>query len=57
MDYVIGVDVGGTAPASAITTVGSVLSGGVVGAARLAEQLGHSKVVTTDVGGTTFPSA
>lgn len=42
------------APASAITTVGSVLSGGVVGASRLAEQLGHRNVVTTDVGGTTF---
>ena len=42
------------APASAITTVGSVLSGGVVGAIRLAEQLGHRNVVTTDVGGTTF---
>ncbi|MEF2976219.1 hydantoinase/oxoprolinase family protein [Subtercola sp. YIM 133946] len=42
------------APASAITTVGSVLSGGVVGATRLASQLGHSNVVTADVGGTTF---
>ena len=42
------------APASAITTVGSVLSGGVVGAARVANQLGHSNVVTADVGGTTF---
>jgi N-methylhydantoinase A len=42
------------APASAITTVGSVLSGGVVGATRLAQQLGHSNVITADVGGTTF---
>lgn len=42
------------APASAITTVGSVLSGGVVGATRLAHQLGHQNVVTADVGGTTF---
>jgi N-methylhydantoinase A len=42
------------APASAITTVGSVLAGGVIGAARLAEQLGHRNVVATDVGGTTF---
>lgn len=42
------------APASAITTVGSVLSGGVVGALRLADQLGHHNVITTDVGGTTF---
>ncbi|WHU46517.1 hydantoinase/oxoprolinase family protein [Gordonia sp. L191] len=42
------------APASAITTVGSVLSGGVVGASRLAAQLGHRNVITADVGGTTF---
>ena len=42
------------APASAITTIGSVLSGGVVGASRLAAQLGHRNVVTADVGGTTF---
>lgn len=42
------------APASAITTVGSILSGGVVGATRLAQQLGHRNVVTADVGGTTF---
>ncbi|MER5626908.1 hydantoinase/oxoprolinase family protein [Streptosporangium sp. NPDC002544] len=42
------------APEVAITTVGSVLTGGVVGAARLAEQLGHPNVVSTDVGGTTF---
>ncbi|TCK22013.1 hydantoinase/oxoprolinase family protein [Pseudonocardia endophytica] len=42
------------APGSAITTVGSVLSGGVVGATRLAQQLGHRNVITADVGGTTF---
>lgn len=42
------------APKTAITTVGSVLTGGVSGAARLAEQLGHSNVICTDVGGTTF---
>jgi N-methylhydantoinase A len=42
------------APASAITTIGSVLTGGVVGAQRLAEQLGHANVIATDVGGTTF---
>ena len=42
------------APQAAITTVGSVLSGGVVGAQRLARQLGHKNVVATDVGGTTF---
>ncbi|MDH6288231.1 hydantoinase/oxoprolinase family protein [Rhodococcus opacus] len=42
------------APNHAVTTVGSVLSGGVIGGLRLAEQLGHRNVVTTDVGGTTF---
>ncbi|MDR7173054.1 N-methylhydantoinase A [Nocardia kruczakiae] len=42
------------APKAAITTVGSVLSGGVAGAGRLAEQLGHRNVICTDVGGTTF---
>lgn len=42
------------APRYAITTIGSVLSGGVVAAMQLAEQLGHRNVVTTDVGGTTF---
>ncbi|KAA9156025.1 hydantoinase/oxoprolinase family protein [Amycolatopsis acidicola] len=42
------------APDHAITTVGSVLSGGVIGGLRLAGQLGHRNVITTDVGGTTF---
>lgn len=42
------------APATAITTVGSVLTGGVVGAMQLAKQLGHRNVMATDVGGTTF---
>lgn len=42
------------APAAAITTIGSVLSGGVVAAKRMADQLGHRNVITTDVGGTTF---
>jgi N-methylhydantoinase A len=42
------------APASAITTIGSVLTGGVVGAMQLARQLDHRNVITTDVGGTTF---
>lgn len=42
------------APHQAINTVGSVLTGGVVGAARLAAELGHSNVIATDVGGTTF---
>lgn len=42
------------APAHAISTVGSVLTGGVVGAVSLGEQLGHSNIISTDVGGTTF---
>jgi N-methylhydantoinase A len=42
------------APESAITTIGSVLTGGVVAAMQLAQQLGHRNVITTDVGGTTF---
>ncbi|MGH7906288.1 MAG: hydantoinase/oxoprolinase family protein, partial [Candidatus Binataceae bacterium] len=42
------------APGHAITTVGSVLTGGVVGGLHLGERLGHRNIVTTDVGGTTF---
>lgn len=42
------------APAHAISTVGSVLTGGVVGAVSLGEQLGHRNIISTDVGGTTF---
>jgi N-methylhydantoinase A len=38
----------------AITTVGSVLTGGAVGAVTLAAQLGHDNVISTDMGGTTF---
>lgn len=42
------------APATAISTIGSVLTGGVVGAANLGEKLGHKNIISTDVGGTTF---
>lgn len=42
------------APARAITTIGSVLTGGVIGARTLGQQLGHKNVISTDVGGTTF---
>jgi N-methylhydantoinase A len=42
------------APSAAISTVGSVLTGGVVGAVALGSQLGHPNVISTDVGGTTF---
>jgi N-methylhydantoinase A len=42
------------APSRAITTIGSVLTGGVVGCTRLAGELGHRNVISTDMGGTTF---
>jgi N-methylhydantoinase A len=42
------------APAYAITTIGSVLTGGVIGARTLGKQLGHKNIISTDVGGTTF---
>jgi N-methylhydantoinase A len=42
------------APANAISTVGSVLTGGVIGAVSLGKQLGHRNIISTDVGGTTF---
>ncbi len=42
------------APSTAISTVGSVLTGGVVGAVSLGRQLAHRNIITTDVGGTTF---
>jgi N-methylhydantoinase A len=42
------------APSRAITTIGSVLSGGVVGCQRLAHELDHRNVISTDMGGTTF---
>jgi N-methylhydantoinase A len=42
------------APSAAISTVGSILTGGVVGAVALGRQLGHSNIISTDVGGTTF---
>lgn len=42
------------APEAAISTVGSVLTGGVVGSVALGRQLGHRNIISTDVGGTTF---
>jgi N-methylhydantoinase A len=42
------------APAAAISTVGSVLTGGVIGSVALGRQLGHRDIISTDVGGTTF---
>lgn len=44
----------GEAPAAAISTVGSVLTGGIVGSVSLGHQLGHRNIISTDVGGTTF---
>lgn len=42
------------APKNAITTIGSVLTGGVIGSTRLGDSLGHKNIISTDVGGTTF---
>ena len=42
------------APDHAITTIGSVLTGGIIGCTRLADALGHRDVISTDIGGTTF---
>lgn len=42
------------APRHAITTVGSVLTGGVSGCRTLGSELGHENVISTDMGGTTF---
>lgn len=42
------------APKHAVGTLGSVLTGGVVGCLRLAERLGHKNIISTDMGGTTF---
>src|SRR5262249_25250075 len=44
----------GDAPSRAITTIGSVLTGGVVGCTRLADELGHRNGISTDMGRTTF---
>lgn len=42
------------APNYAITTIGSVLTGGVVGAVNLGARLDQRNIISTDVGGTTF---
>ncbi|QJY48070.1 hydantoinase/oxoprolinase family protein [Pseudonocardia broussonetiae] len=42
------------APARAITTIGSVLTGGLIGCRNLGRQLGHDNIISTDIGGTTF---
>ncbi len=45
------------APAHAITTIGSVLTGGVIGCVNLGRSLGHRNIISTDMGGTTFLAA
>ncbi|WP_449279488.1 hydantoinase/oxoprolinase family protein [Leucobacter sp. GX0328] len=42
------------APKYAVSTIGSVLTGGVIGCTRLADARGDSNVISTDMGGTTF---
>ncbi|WP_234729446.1 hydantoinase/oxoprolinase family protein [Acidocella facilis] len=42
------------APKHAVSTLGSVLTGGVIGCLRLADALNHRNVISTDMGGTTF---
>lgn len=42
------------APRHAVSTLGSVLTGGVVGCLHLAAALGHQNIISTDMGGTTF---
>lgn len=42
------------APKHAVSTLGSVLTGGVVGCLHLAQALGHGNIISTDMGGTTF---
>lgn len=41
-------------PRHAVSTLGSVLTGGVIGSVRLAHALGHRNIISTDMGGTTF---
>ena len=42
------------APRHAVTTLGSVLTGGIVGCTNLGAVLGHRNIISTDIGGTTF---
>jgi N-methylhydantoinase A len=42
------------APAHAAGTLGSVLTGGVVGCLHLGQALKHKNIISTDMGGTTF---
>jgi N-methylhydantoinase A len=42
------------APRHAVSTLGSVLTGGIVGCTNLGAVLGHKNIISTDIGGTTF---
>ena len=42
------------APRHAVSTLGSVLTGGIVGCTNLGASLGHKNIISTDIGGTTF---
>ena len=42
------------APRHAVSTLGSVLTGGIVGCTNLGAALGHKNIISTDIGGTTF---
>lgn len=42
------------APRHAVSTLGSVLTGGIVGCTNLGAVLGHRNIISTDIGGTTF---
>ncbi len=42
------------APRHAVSTLGSVLTGGIVGCTNLGVALGHKNIISTDMGGTTF---
>lgn len=42
------------APRHAVSTLGSVLTGGIVGCTNLGSALGHKNIISTDIGGTTF---
>jgi N-methylhydantoinase A len=42
------------APRHAVSTLGSVLTGGIVGCTYLGTTLGHKNIISTDIGGTTF---
>lgn len=45
------------APRHAVSTLGSVLTGGIVGCTNLGKALGHKNIISTDIGGTTSWSA